>query len=447
MWSPGFSEEVPKVGEPIAAGDIRADTGVYGVVIYYAPKPRADTKATAKELARQFLPHAEFSDANLTLKAPYVGFEEEQAPLKNYLVPTASYFKHAGRGLTDADIEAFQKTECATQIVMVVPKADVWSSGRKFTELVLAFAEKTGGYVWDSATRECFSREAWKERRLVPWAEEGVTDVSRQMTIHLYRSSDTTSYLRAVTLGMEKFALPDVVIEQLIGSDNRPAGNLINFVCQTFAENPIVKDGAKEQFKLESLQAEGMRTKMVESLEKGAHRETTLALLNGRRDEGDPENRLIEISFRHGSGAAADERRDSVLSYLWGKRDAIVEVKHSDEIKQASARAKKRLVQIRADYEKGLEPGSRLLVKSPFVRDDEGQEWMWVEVMRWPAGESLDGVLQNDPFYIRALKAGARVKVKVADIFDFILYKADGTSEGNETGKLIEQQGGARKEK
>ena len=45
------------------------------------------------------------------------------------------------------------------------------------------------------------------------------------------------------------------------------------------------------------------------------------------------------------------------------------------------------------------------------------------------------------------LKAGARVKVKEADIFDYILVKPDGSMEGNETSKLIEKQAGPKKKK
>ena len=79
------------------------------------------------------------------------------------------------------------------------------------------------------------------------------------------------------------------------------------------------------------------------------------------------------------------------------------------------------------------------LVTGAVARDDEGNEWMWIEVLRWD-DDHLNGVLQNDPFHIKDLKEGAKVSVKVGDAFDYILYHSDGTMEGNETGKLIEQQ-------
>lgn len=67
---------------------------------------------------------------------------------------------------------------------------------------------------------------------------------------------------------------------------------------------------------------------------------------------------------------------------------------------------------------------------------------VWKHILsltKWE-GSSIEGILQNDPFNIPELKAGARATVNQSDIFDYILNKPDGTSEGNETGKIIEQQ-------
>jgi uncharacterized protein YegJ (DUF2314 family) len=422
--------------------------GYYSVVFYFAPTPAANTLLTAKMLTKSILPTVPFLENPKNPPAPpFVGFEEEQAPLKDFPVPDASYFKYAGRGLTKEDITAFQKTDRATRLVLIAPREDVWRIGRKFTELVLEFATATGAYVWDSATRECFHRKAWNEKRLARWPSNAIPDITHQVTIHLYHPKGASPYLRAITLGMEKFALPDVVIERMIGSDNRPAGNLINFVCQSLAERPMIRSGAKETFRLGALESETLRTNMQSSLKQGATSEVTLALVRGSHQDGDPENKLMELDFRHGNGKTEDERREDLLSKLWGSNDSIVGVKHDEDILEASRRARIRLNELRPAFDKGLPPGSRLLVKAPFARDDEGNEWMWVEVMKWTAVGSIEGVLQNEPFYIRKLKAGSKVQVKASEIFDYKLYREDGTTEGNETGKLMQKQGGPIKNK
>ncbi len=435
----------PKVGEPIATGDVRSKGGYYSVVFYYKPDPAGDTRKTAGALAKKLLPDVPFSDSRA--KPPFIGFEEEKAPLKNFPVPDASYFKYFGRGVTDKDIAAIQKTSRATRLILFAPKDDVWRLGRAFTELALQFAEKTDAYIWDSATRECFTREAWKARRLAGWPEDGVPEITQQTTIHLYQADDSERYLRAITLGMEKFALPDVVVEHLIGSDNKPAGNLINLVCQTFAENPVIKAPRKQTFKLSALKAGDFRKTQEDSLLDKATGEATLELLNGKRQDGDQENELVEISFANGEGKTDDERREQTLSALWGSKYSIVGVKHDEEILAASKRALVKLAKLRPVFQKGLRPGERLMVKAPFQRDDKGKEWMWVEVMKWPAEKKVEGILQNDPFYIKALKSGAKVEVNFEELFDYIFVHADGTNEGNETAKLMEKQAGPTKEK
>jgi uncharacterized protein YegJ (DUF2314 family) len=88
------------------------------------------------------------------------------------------------------------------------------------------------------------------------------------------------------------------------------------------------------------------------------------------------------------------------------------------------------------------------MLKAPFKRDDKkGNEWMWVEVMRWPESGLVEGILKNDPFYVSTLRAGARVEVKAADIFDYLFYRKDGSREGNETGDVISKQSGRVREK
>ena len=78
------------------------------------------------------------------------------------------------------------------------------------------------------------------------------------------------------------------------------------------------------------------------------------------------------------------------------------------------------------------------MVKKPFETAN-GNEWMWIEVTQWE-GEQMTGVLQNDPYEIPDLKAGAVVIFSESEVFDYILYKPDGTTEGNETGKILESR-------
>ena len=60
-------------------------------------------------------------------------------------------------------------------------------------------------------------------------------------------------------------------------------------------------------------------------------------------------------------------------------------------------------------------------------------------VTSW-SGKTVTGLLQNQPYFIPDLKAGAIVNINQDDVFDYIRDFADGRSEGNETGAIMKRQ-------
>jgi hypothetical protein len=238
---------------------------------------------------------------------------------------------------------------------------------------------------------------------------------------------------------MEKFALPDVAVERSVKSENKSVGSLINVFCQTIATNSVLKDPSRFPITLDALPASLAKEYRDDLIGKGTGK-AELAIMRGTPDDGDPDNPQVALDFRHGNGANEDERRSELLERFWGGVDEIVSVQHDETIKKASAEARRKLTAMKAKFRKGLPPGSNLMVKAPFPRDDKGSEWMWVEVLKWSDDDVLGGSLQNSPFHIKALKAGANVSVKLTEAFDYILRNPDGSIEGNETGKLMEKQ-------
>lgn len=108
------------------------------------------------------------------------------------------------------------------------------------------------------------------------------------------------------------------------------------------------------------------------------------------------------------------------------------------EMKQAVQEARKRWPEFVRAFEAA--GGEGFAVKTAF-REGEDREFMWVLVDAIE-GEHLAGRLDNDPVHITRFKAGARVRVKAANICDW-LYVKDGAMVGNFTmGPLERAQGG-----
>ena len=237
------------------------------------------------------------------------------------------------------------------------------------------------------------------------------------------------------------------MIPSLVSSNHRPAGNLINLVCQRLLENPVLPAPHRTELRVEEIRNPEVRKRVSQGSFDNARGSATLALVPSAPEEGDPDNRLLAIDFRHAPGANDDERREATLATLWGSADSITSVTHDAKIEAASEAARKQLPELRTRFLKGLAPGERLLVKAPFAQDGGGNEYMWVEILRWESEATITGILQNDPFHIRRLRAGARVTVRTDEVFDYLLRKPDGSIEGNETGKWIEAAGGETRTK
>ena len=420
-------------------GDLRGKGAGIGVVFYYSPDPAVPPmEALRQAVEREMKGTPVFENFDDATEPPFIVLMEEKAPLKEYPVPEASYFKHSGRGLKDEDINALQKTPRASVAVLVTPVDGLWKRAKAFNKVAHEFAVATKAHIWDSLTRECFHRDAWKRRRIDAWGDDEIPDIRSQVTIHSYQNGDS-GHLRSVTLGMEKFALPDVAVERSVKSENKSVVSLINVFCQTIATNSVLKDPTRLSLTLDTLPASLAKDYRADVIDKGTGK-AELAIMRGTPDDGDPDNAQVALDFRHGKGANEDERRSELLERFWGAKDELVHVKHDEAIKKVSEEARRKLTAMKEKFRKGLPVGSNLMVKGPFPRDDKGSEWMWVEVLKWSDDDVLSGSLQNSPFHIEELKAGANVSVKLADAFDYILRNPDGSMEGNETGELMQKQ-------
>jgi uncharacterized protein YegJ (DUF2314 family) len=218
-------------------------------------------------------------------------------------------------------------------------------------------------------------------------------------------------------------------------------GSLINLLAQTLAEGAVIGRDGRIDIDIRKVGHPQLRARLLEGLKDNAQSTGKLILMNAAREEGDPENRIASINFARYPGPDNTARQEAMLSALFGSSDGIKYIKHNDALEKASALARKKLTAMEADFRRGLRPGEYLQVKAPFPTPAGGNEWMWVEITQWD-GDRIDGLLQNDPYDIPAMKAGQSVRIKLSEVFDYIRVHPDGRSEGNTTGAIIEKMQG-----
>jgi dienelactone hydrolase len=431
-----ISARLPPPRSPFSAGNPRDDRIVFEYAVYLTGPAQKD--ATLKQV-RQLIAD-EFSELTVAGMEAAPGDRQEvlaqfidDVP-KTYAPPSGEGLRYNGKGLSKTNGEQLQKSAHGVRFWFRHPARLAFEGLRSADRLTARVAELMKGFPWDEQTRQVFSVDFWTRKRITEWTEQFPAAPSH-FTIHAYRNGEN---IRAITLGMEKFGLPDVVIDQFSWSDNRSMGNLINCFCQALIEGAALDDPDDFELDLRQLKNAKIRQANLETLAGGGTGRIRLALKRAAWEEGDPPNRIVEITPDHHPGPDMFAMQTAMLDTLFGSSDEIKMVKHSAaDLQAASQRARQKLPGLKKEFAAGLAPGEFILIKAPFEVPTGGQEWMWVEIAKWD-GDTLDGMLRSEPRGIPALKAGQQVTVSPAKIFDYIRRLPDGTSEGNETGKIIE---------
>ncbi|GGC84295.1 DUF2314 domain-containing protein [Halopseudomonas salina] len=410
--------------EPASEPDIR-----FRSILYFYPEVKAPADGVVAAFFDRFEIVGELPAASTKPVVTYRLIEDLQ---DTYPVPDLDYLAYFGRGLDREQAVRIQNARVGLVVDIAYPMP-MSVDGMKAANLtLLEIAEATGGVIWDSETRELFTPDSWQANRVAPW-DGDLPILEKHTVIHAYQHAGG---VRAISLGMAKFGLPDIVVNDFSWSLNRSMGNLINLVAQSFLEGQFPQEDGTLGISINELADTRYKQELVASLGINAQRDVVIQTGKGVREEGDPYNYIVELLFHDQEGRHSSEIQTNLLSSLFGWEDQVAYVQHNAMITAASESARQKLDGLKADFNAGLAPGEFILLKAPFDIPEGGAEWMWVEVLSWD-DDAISGLLKNEPVNIPDLKGGSEVTVMQQDIFDFIRHYADGTSEGNETGELI----------
>ena len=419
------------------AGPPQAETIRFQLAIYYLTAPKASPLDALRSAVKSAAPGLVIvSELPAKPASMLVQVHAANKPQKNYPPPDEATLAYFGRGVNQPQGAQLQKSPVTLILTFAHPNHHALQALHQAYLLAGQLARAEGALIFDVDTHDVYSAVKWQEQRLASWTD-AFPDAAKSITIHAYKKDEQ---VRAISLGMSKFGLPDLVVEQFEWSSNVSMGNLINVTAQTLVEGIPVGQGGRFSVDLNAIKNKAVRTRELASLKPKAKAIAiaNFVVLTGARDEGDPHNRLAEIAFSIQPGPDLWARQDALLSTLYGSSDSIAYIRHDDHLKAASALARRKLSALQADFARGLRPGEYIEVKAPFATDKGGQEWMWVEV-RASKDKAIEGKLSNEPFNITALRAGQLVKVNEDDVFDYIRTLPDGSGEGNTTGEVIKK--------
>jgi uncharacterized protein YegJ (DUF2314 family) len=426
--------------EPFPSGPPQADVIKFQLAVYYSAAPTTDPLAALRTSAQRDWPA--LSIVEQLPKAPTGMLLQRRMEMNvriKYPPPDIESLGYFGRGLNRAQAAALQGSTQALQLNFSHPKQFTMEGLRTAYNVAEQVARQTGGLLWDEETREMFTPEKWHELRLANWSG-AIPEVSKNINIHAYKRA---GLIRAITLGMAKFGLPDIVIDQFPWTSNGSMESIITQLAQTMAEGATIGLDGHVDLDISAIVSKKMREPRLAVAPTKAQSVANLALVKGTPEDGDPANRLAEITFSRYPGRDALARQDAMLSAMFGNSNRVKAIRHNAELLAASQRAQMKLASLQAAFARGLQPGEQIEVKAPFARPTGGNEMMWVQVSSWKDGK-IAGMLKNEPAAIPSMHAGQAVQVNQDKVFDYLRRYPDGRQEGDSTGKIIEKMNAAQ---
>ena len=299
--------------------------------------------AEAKRLSGELMPEVELVDRSLradSLRKKLVLTLKQEDDPKKFLVPTMEYLELKGRGLDAADRQKISNVRRGLVVVMVIPRSNFENNFVLANRFIADVAQRTNAYVADDNTREIFSARSWVDARVGEPSD--LLSATKHVTIHAFRSGD---YIRAVTVGNNKLGLPDISVSELALSETKPVGDLISALSQRLFEGPVVVRAGTAALQLSELRPTANRRNLNQNLQAGASGNATLCLYETNPQQGDDDNRQLEIGFDSVKGADRHAQRHAFLTSCFGAAPAeILGTRSGDkELLDASGRARDRI--------------------------------------------------------------------------------------------------------
>ncbi|HWB74975.1 MAG TPA: DUF2314 domain-containing protein [Nannocystaceae bacterium] len=407
-------------GSPVARGSLRSPfvAAPYVLVVPAGSDANAVRDAVAKTLTERGYridatnPGARDFHAMLTLGVPFDGSVPDQA-LDTF-----------ARGLDDADRAGIKAAKDAVMLMLVGPadeNARVQRDGAAIARMHVGT-----GWIVDDASQEVFTPRSFASRR----REELPTDIRNFTTMQMI-ADENPGQVFFESSGLERLGLPELYIGDVPSPFESQVSGVFNAAAQQLVEQGgLTKDGLLE-IDLSTITDAGW--KGIADEVKSAGGTGRLAMLaKWSKGCGQHENM---IALELPTGGDALPLREALLRFGGEWLAQPIQAPADEELLAASARAKRAFAPLADRCMAGLPNGESLRVKAPFDIDGN-TEFMWVDLQQCTA-DTVSGMLINEPNGKSDLHVGSKVEVARADVYDYAYVRADGTSEGEETTKIL----------
>jgi uncharacterized protein YegJ (DUF2314 family) len=356
-------------------------------------------------------------------KGSDVGALEKRARSKGYEVDRAPSSATIADVFSDEQLSLVTKHLSADDvaglkspggILMVTARGtDGLAVARDLGTLTRDIATAGKGWVIDFETFEIHTAAAFADH--IVTSER--PDVRKLIVVHGVMGENQMPFLD--TGGFSRFGFPALYVREASPAHVSQITHLINGVAQSLLDGGDVSERSELAIDFKKLGWD------VGIIEKGTGK-AVLTLRWAKEADADADEPLVVELIP--PGGRGPEHWAALITECFGAvQDKVASIPADDpELVAAGKRARTELTKLRAHFAKGIPPGEDLTVKARFTGPDDAVEWMWVHVVAFK-GTTFEGTLGNEPVSIPNLREGQKVKVKLADVADY-LHEVDGAS-------------------
>lgn len=306
------------------------------------------------------------------------------------------------RGLSAADLDGLR----ASPVVIVLRGAgsDGVKLAREIAGVTRDVADAARGWVLDLETFRI--HPAARFHAHVPGAR---LDARRLIAVHVMQGENQQPYLD--TAGLRRYGLPELYVAEAASGQIDALTHLINGAAQVLLDGGDVDRG--------ELAIDFHRLGWdVNIIEQGTGKAVWKTRWARGRDAADASAPVLELVPPGSAGVVGAS--EMIFACFGAEPDTVTYLAKDDpELLAAAERARADLVTLRRRNPRGLPFDERLTIKAKFTGERGEVEWMWVDVVAMTDG-AFEGTLANEPAHIPSLRHGARVKVPLADVADYL---------------------------
>jgi hypothetical protein len=338
--------------------------------------------------------------------------------------PDRQYLAAFGRGFSEAELARAAAADRAFTLLAMAAPREVPAAYPAVQAMALAAAEAWGGYVYDVSAKRPVAPAAYAGMRF----DASACELSDHVLVQQYPYQP--GRLRMVTLGMAKFACPEVEVRDFPPENALAVRLAVGGAAGVLMARSLSGAGPAGfpgllALPVDFLQAADLHPVRLKDASAESGERITVAVSAGETDSGDPQEDVVRLGpVDPGTGTAGWSL--SLSRRLVGF-DQQVTYQQGDAVPPDSlAKVQSSLPALRQEYRTGLPGGAACFVQFRRETPGAGVEMLWAQVLDWPDG-GLDVRVVSQPVLAKPLAAGDRIRLAEADVVDWAVRGADGS--------------------